>query len=216
MQMTKVSPNTILTMVSNDPTLIQKVDMFAAGTAITEFSLYDVSPAIVAAEKITDGKFLVDPAATWTVGAGWEWIEASSWMHRAAAAGVAALVFNATEAANDIYYLTYDIVVTAGEVVTTVGGVAVATETTSGSKAYMVKATGAGDLTFTPNDAFHGTLTNVTMKKVGDASSINWTGAISGNITDSKHDNPVQPMRFKYGCYALLTGANSIGRVWQA
>lgn len=219
MRMTKVSPNTTLTRISDIPTMIFKADMYAQGTAITEFSLYNVSPNTVATEKITDGRFLADPSAIWTVGSGWAWSNTLFRVTHTSGGGTAALVFNATEAAGDIYYLQYDIGVPtgslAGTVAVTVGGVAVATESAIGSKAYVVKATGAGDLTFTPSDTFTGYITNVFMKKIGDADDILWTGAITGSVTDSKHDSFLGFVDFNVGCYALLTGTSSIGRVYE-
>lgn len=142
----------------------------ASGSASTAAPLHVatdtyITGTITAADKVTNGAFAADSG--WTKGSGWS--IAAGVATRAAGASTPTLTQDITPVEGQSYYVTFDLVVSAGTTGITValnGGTASDAFTTSGSKTCTLVAGASGTLTFTAGADFAGDLDNVVVRAV--------------------------------------------------
>lgn len=211
-----ISPLTRLSKVFDTAGYVSKIDAIPTGAAITEFTLFDVSPYNPeGVNLVLNGGFESGDLTSWTAGSG-NWAYASGATHRSANVDATSLSQNCGETADDIYVLTFTLTCIAGTFTVTCGGITfptITSDATDGTLSYVFKASATNDLTFATNATAHGTLDNVTLYKLGDVNDDKYRFRTADTDT-SYHDNITGCIDFQRGCYAMLTGANSKGFVY--
>jgi hypothetical protein len=131
-------------------------DVFATG--------YMRKLAAAGSDQVTNGGFTGD-ASGWTLGAAWH--------YNANAVdkdtdGTSTLAQDVSAVQGQVYNVTYTIsTLTAGSVTMSVGGVSGTTRSADGTYTDSIKATGTGNLTFTPSNDARFTLDDVAVVQVG-------------------------------------------------
>jgi len=120
----------------------------------------------VGATKVTNGTF-TGAATGWTLGAAWAYNANAVDKN---ADGTTLLEQDVSAAANDLYLVTYTVSNwTVGSVTVAVGGASGTARSANGTYLETLKATGTGNLTFTPTNTARFTIDTVSVQKVGVA-----------------------------------------------
>ncbi len=139
--------------------------------------------ASLGTDKVTNGTFAT--SSNWTFGSGWTFDATNLRAAHTASGGTAALEQNVSAVANEIYQVTFTVVgMTAGFVTASVGGASGRTVQADGTYTQFIRASGTGNLLFTPTTEFDGAIDTVSVQSV-----------IGGNIA----------------AYGLFTGGGSSG-----
>ncbi len=204
---------TVGSLVGSGRFYVSKIVLNKAGTAITEFSMYDAGVEFsYKATDMCDDSMFKTGAAGWTVGAGWTKNTTAGTMTHTAASGTNTVVRNMGETSGDIYRVEMAWTATAGTITVALGGATAisASTSTSGTVKGTVIATGTGDFTITPSDASDAIITELHVYRIGTAAANKILGlTFTAATTDSISHDFLSPLMFKKGMFAVLTGANS-------
>jgi len=99
----------------------------------------------------------------WTWGTGWSW-DTDRATHTTGY--TAALEQNVSVVAGATYYLTYDIVISAGSVTVELGGVSGQTRSSTDYYEEYITVTGTGNLKFVPSSDFDGSILSISVQKI--------------------------------------------------
>ncbi len=214
-KLTQITPTTnILTSAINDRAWLADVVITAAGTQVSEFSIYDLSVTtdnVTATNKVTNGVFGADTG--WSKGTGWT-ITGGKAVHTGHGGTAGTLSQDCTETAGDIYKLVYTVAITDGGVTASLGGVTGTSRTTSGTFTEYFRASDTTNLAFTPaTNGADFTIDNVYLIKLGDATNIKYTrrDALQYNTVPADLSEPIL---FRNGMLCVLTGASATADVY--
>jgi intein/homing endonuclease len=140
------------------------------------------NPASLGSEKVSNGNFSTVPDTSWTWGTGWTH-DTTNLEADHTTGNTAALEQNVSAVAGEIYQVVFTVKNrTAGSVTPQLGGVngtAVSSNTTS---TQQIRATGTGNLKFTPSSDFDGSIDDVSVKLI-TGGDLKLAGLLTGGGT---------------------------------
>jgi len=122
--------------------------------------------ATLGSEKVSNGAFTTVPDAAWTWGTGWAH-DTTNLEADHTAGNTAALEQGVSAVAGEIYQVVFTVKNrTAGSVTSQVGGVNGAAVSSNTTSTQQIRATGTGNLKFTPSSDFDGSIDDVSVKLI--------------------------------------------------
>jgi len=195
--------------VQDGVTFISSIKLLTAAAAITECSIYNASMykndiTNPLTNLVTNGDFSSTVTTEWGAATGW----AQSGTKIGHTGGTTALTQDLGEASGDLFSVTFTVSgFTAGTIQASIGGVTLSSRAANGTFTELARASGNTNFALTPNDAFRGSLSNIEVYKVGDATDIvdNYKLA-TANETKSIVFSP-DPLYLSKGCICFITGS---------